>query len=75
MLALVVIDMQNYGCNPDAGLGPMIAERYPEIARYDLPRVTEIAVPNALRLLEGFRRRAAASCSRGTGRSSPTAAT
>jgi nicotinamidase-related amidase len=53
--ALVVIDMQNYGCNPDAGLMPMLSERYPEIARYYVPRVTQTAVPNALRLLEGFR--------------------
>ena len=53
--ALVVVDMQNYGCNPEAGLGPMISERYPEIARYYLARVTQTAVPNALRLLEGFR--------------------
>ena len=53
--ALVVIDMQNYGCNPGAGLGPMLAERYPEIARYYFPRVTETVVPNARRLLEGFR--------------------
>ena len=30
--ALVVVDMQNYGCNPEAGLGPMLSERHPEIA-------------------------------------------
>ena len=53
--ALVVIDMQNYGCNPEAGLGPMLAERYPEIAGYYMPRVTQTAIPNARRLLEGFR--------------------
>jgi nicotinamidase-related amidase len=53
--ALVVVDMQNYGCNPDVGLMPMLSERYPEIARYYLPRVEEIAVPTARRLLEGFR--------------------
>jgi nicotinamidase-related amidase len=53
--ALVVIDMQNYGCNPEAGLGPMLAERYPEIASYYMPRVTQTAIPNARRLLEGFR--------------------
>jgi biuret amidohydrolase len=53
--ALVVIDMQNYGCNPDAGLGPMLSERHPEIARYYVPRVTETVVPNARRLLDGFR--------------------
>ena len=53
--ALVVIDMQNYGCNADVGLPQMLSERYPEIARYYLPRVTQTAVPNARRLLEGFR--------------------
>ena len=53
--ALLVIDMQNYGCNPEVGLPPMLAEQYPEIARYYLPRVTEVAVPNARRLLDGFR--------------------
>ena len=47
--------MQNYGCNPDVGLMAMLAERYPEIARYYLPRVTETVVPNARRLLDGFR--------------------
>lgn len=53
--ALLVIDMQNYGCNPDVGLPLMLSERYPEIAGYYLPRVTEVAVPNARRLLDGFR--------------------
>ena len=53
--ALVLIDMQNYGCNPDVGLMAMLSQRYPEIARYYLPRVTETAVPNAQRLLEAFR--------------------
>ncbi len=53
--ALVVIDMQNYGCNADAGLGPMLAERHPEIAGYYLPRVSGTVVPNTRRLLEGFR--------------------
>ena len=52
---LLVIDMQNYGCNPEAGLGPMLSERHPEIAGYYLPRVTDTVVPNARRLLEGFR--------------------
>ena len=53
--ALVLIDLQNYGCNAEAGLGPMLAERYPEIARYYLTRVLEIAAPNARRLLDRFR--------------------
>jgi biuret amidohydrolase len=53
--ALVVVDMQNYGCNPDVGLPQMLSERYAEIASYYVPRVTQTAVPNAIRLLEGFR--------------------
>ena len=53
--ALVLIDLQTYGCNPDAGLGPMLRERHPEIAAYYLPRVTEVVIPNARRLLDGFR--------------------
>ena len=53
--ALVVIDMQNYGCNADVGLPQMLSEQYPEIADYYLPRVTQTAIPNALLLLEGFR--------------------
>jgi biuret amidohydrolase len=53
--ALLLVDIQNYGCNPEVGLPRMLLERYPEIASYYLPRVTETAVPNARRLLEGFR--------------------
>lgn len=53
--ALLLVDMQNYGCNPGAGLGPMLSERHPEIAGYYLPRVAETVVPNARRLLDGFR--------------------
>ena len=52
--ALVLVDLQNYGCNPDVGLMQMLSARQPEIARYYVPRVTETAVPNARRLLEGF---------------------
>jgi biuret amidohydrolase len=53
--ALLVIDMQNYACSPEAGLGPMLSERHPEIAGYYLPRVTDTVCPNARRLLEAFR--------------------
>jgi nicotinamidase-related amidase len=53
--ALIVVDMQNYGCNPDVGVAWMLSERYPEIARYYVPRMTETAVPNTRRLLDGFR--------------------
>jgi len=53
--ALVLIDLQNYGCNPAAGLGPMLSARHPEIAAYYLPRVSETVIPNARRLLDAFR--------------------
>ena len=54
--ALVVIDMQNYGCNPDAGVARMLALRYPEIAAYYVPRLAGTVIPNARRLLATFRR-------------------
>jgi nicotinamidase-related amidase len=53
--ALLVVDMQNYGCNPEVGLGPMLAERYPEIAAYYLPRLADTVIPTTRRLIEGFR--------------------
>ncbi len=54
--ALVIIDMQNYGCNPDAGVAQMLSLRYPDIASYYVPRLTETAIPNARKLLTAFRR-------------------
>lgn len=54
--ALVIIDMQNYGCNPDAGVAQMLSLRYPEIAKYYVPRLTDTAIPNAKKLLTAFRR-------------------
>ena len=53
--ALVVVDMQNYGCSSDVGLPQMLSERYPEIANYYLPRLAQTVIPNTVRLLEGFR--------------------
>lgn len=53
--ALLIIDMQNYGCNPDMGLGPMLAERHPRTAGYYLPRLTETVIPNVTRLVAAFR--------------------
>lgn len=54
--ALLVVDLQNYGCNPDVGLVRMLRLRHPEIAAYYVPRLTETVIPNARRLVEGFRR-------------------
>jgi nicotinamidase-related amidase len=54
--ALVVVDMQNYGCNPDAGVARMLSLRHPEIAGYYVPRLTGTVIPNARLLVEAFRR-------------------
>jgi nicotinamidase-related amidase len=55
--ALVVIDMQNYGCNPELGVARMLSQRYPDIAAYYVPRLTGTVIPNARRLLGAFRER------------------
>ena len=54
--ALIVIDMQNYGCNPDAGVAQTLSLRYPEIAGYYVPRLMDTVIPTAKRLLTAFRR-------------------
>src|SRR4051812_2682791 len=54
---LIVIDMQNYGCNPEVGVCRMLSLRFPEIAPYYLARLSDTAIPNARRLLDAFRRR------------------
>ena len=45
--ALMIIDYQSYSSNPGCGLGKMIIEQYPEIAKYYVPRVLEITIPNS----------------------------
>jgi nicotinamidase-related amidase len=54
--ALLVVDMQNYGCNAEAGLGAMLSLHQPETAGYYLSRLTETVLPNAERLVAVFRR-------------------
>ena len=54
--ALLVVDMQNYGCNAEAGLGAMLSLHHPETAGYYLSRLTETVLPNAERLVAAFRR-------------------
>ena len=73
--ALLVVDMQNYGCNPDVGLGEMLSRFHPETARYYLPRLTETVIPNVERLVAAFRGPAGRSSSRATDRCSPTGGT
>jgi nicotinamidase-related amidase len=53
--ALAVIDVQNYCCNPRAGLMEMLTELHPQIAAYYEPRVRETMIPNIVRLVAAFR--------------------
>ena len=53
--ALLVIDYQNYCANPGVGLGRMVLERSPAVAAYYLPRLQNVTIPNARRLLDAFR--------------------
>ncbi len=53
--ALLVVDLQNYGCNRHAGIGQLIERDYPEIADYYLPRLEQTVIPNVERLLTVFR--------------------
>jgi nicotinamidase-related amidase len=57
--ALVVVDMQNYGCNPTVGVAKMLTQKYPAIADYYIERLVRTVIPNAQRLLAAFRRHAA----------------
>lgn len=52
---LLLVDLQNYACNPAMGVARMLAERYPTIASYYLPRLAGVVVPAARRLLDAFR--------------------
>lgn len=54
---LLLVDLQNYGCNPAMGIAAMLAERYPAIAAYYLPRLSGTVIPAARRLLGAFRAR------------------
>lgn len=52
---LMIIDFQNYSSNPTCGVTQMIAEQYPEVAAYYVPRL-RVAISNTRRLLDAFRR-------------------
>ena len=54
-VGLLVVDFQNYGCNPDYGVARMLSEQFPKAASYYLPRLRE-TIGNTRRLLEVFRR-------------------
>ena len=51
---LLVIDYQNYSSNPECGVARMLAEQYPNVAGYYIPRIRK-TVSNAARLLDAFR--------------------
>ena len=53
--ALLLVDLQNYGCNPTMGVAAMLLEKYPDIAGYYVPRLTRTVIPNAKRLQAAFR--------------------
>ena len=53
--AVLVVDVQNYGCNRDVGLGRLLAERHPEIAGPYLVRLEQTVIPNIVRLVAAFR--------------------
>ena len=52
--ALIVIDYQNYSSNPEVGLAKMFVEKYPHIAEYYIPRITDVTIPNTRRLIDVF---------------------
>jgi nicotinamidase-related amidase len=51
---LLVIDLQNYSCNPQCGVAQMIAEQHSDVAEYYLPRIDQ-TISNTRRLLDAFR--------------------
>lgn len=53
--ALLVIDMQNYICRPDMGLGEKVRS-FPEVADYYFPRLERLVIPHISKLVTFFRR-------------------
>jgi biuret amidohydrolase len=54
--ALLVIDVQNYSCNPLTGVAELLLTEGSPFAAYYIGRVTTVMVPNIRRLLLAFRR-------------------
>ena len=54
--ALLVLDMQNYGANPESDRGRLMTERSPDIAKAYFSRLRDTVIPNQIRLLEFWRR-------------------
>lgn len=53
--ALLVIDMQKYGCREDIGMGKFWLEKNPTMAKYWFSRLHSMVVPNIQHLLDFFR--------------------
>jgi len=53
--ALIVVDMQYGGVDPDSGVSRYLREHFPDVAGYR-DRIREIAVPNIQRLVQFFRK-------------------
>jgi len=52
--ALMVIDVQNYGANPQVGLLEMLGREQPAIASYVTDRIERVMLPNIGRLIDAF---------------------
>lgn len=52
---LLVVDVQNYGCNRAVGLGRLLAEHQPALAEDYLLRLEGTMIPNVVLLVEAFR--------------------
>ncbi|MBE3145186.1 MAG: cysteine hydrolase [Planctomycetes bacterium] len=53
--ALVIIDMQKYGCRHDMALGKLLTKTDPEAAKYWFSRLKDIVIPNIQELVSFFR--------------------
>jgi len=53
--ALVITDIQNRAVSAQFGLGAIFRVRYPEVHEYFRERLSEIVIPNNIRLLNFFR--------------------
>ena len=51
---LLIIDIQNYGCNPECGIAQMLQQKFPDVAEYYVSRIQHV-IGNTRRLLDGFR--------------------
>lgn len=54
--ALLIIDMQKYGCRKDIGMGKFWLEKNPAMGRYWFRRLNDVVIPNIQRLLDFFRK-------------------